>query len=75
MEKQNFRDNQERKRFCISLSKYRLSKGLSQDQLGKMLNMSAQNISRIECGFFSVGIDKVLKIVDVLGGKITIEDK
>lgn len=70
-----FNKDEERKRFCIELTKCRVRRGLTQEQLADKIGIQKQNVSRIENGNFSIGIDMVLRIVDALGGKIIIQYK
>ena len=57
---------QTRKTFGAKVVKARNRKGLTQDQLAEMADITQNNLSRIERGLYSPGIDILLRIADAL---------
>lgn len=60
----------ERKRIGNRIRELREQAGISQDRLAEMTGLYKQNISRIESGKYSTGIDIISKIAQALGKKI-----
>ena len=50
----------------------RLSKGLTQQELATKMQTSRQNIYSMETGRHALGLQKVIKVVALLGGKVEI---
>ena len=57
---------QTRETFGAKVSKARNRKGLTQAQLSEMADITQNNLSRIERGLYSPGIDILLRIADAL---------
>jgi len=63
---------EERLRIGAKLKELREEKGLSVRQLAELTGVNYSNISKIESGRYSVGIDILSRITDALGAKIEI---
>lgn len=57
---------QTRETFGAKVAKARNRKGLTQDKLAEMADITQNNLSRIERGLYSPGIDILLRIADAL---------
>lgn len=66
---------QERIRIGKRIAAIRSEKNLSQSDLAKLTGMTPGNISRIESGKYSTGIDILSRIADVLGYRLEFEKK
>lgn len=66
---------QERLRIGKRIAAIRSEKNLSQSDLAKLTGMTPGNISRIESGRYSTGIDILSRIADVLGYRLEFEEK
>ena len=64
-----------RKRIGCKIAKIRESKGLTQQELAEFANIRGNNISRIELGKYTIDVDLLGKIVEVLDCKIDIVAK
>lgn len=53
------------------IKEYRLKRGLTQEQLAEMLDISTRHLQRIEANICSIKIEMLIKIIQVLN----IEDK
>lgn len=62
-----------RQRIGIALARLRQAKGMSQEDLATATGYAQSNIARIENGKYSVGIDVLAKIADVLGAQIELK--
>lgn len=62
--------NEERKRIGSRIRQLREDKGMEAKQLATLANIDAANLSRIEQGRYSVGLDILTKIADALGVKV-----
>jgi DNA-binding XRE family transcriptional regulator len=60
----------ERKRIGARIRQLREDKGMEAKQLAKLVKIDAANLSRIEQGRYSVGLDILTKIADALGVKV-----
>ena len=60
----------ERERIGALIASTRKEKGLTQDDLAVKCGMQKQNISRIEHGKYSVGVEVLAKILGAMGYKI-----
>jgi transcriptional regulator with XRE-family HTH domain len=67
------KNKQDRVQICARLEAIRKSKGLSTYKLAELAGLTRQEISFIEKGKRSVGIDLLLKIVNALDCEIKIE--
>jgi transcriptional regulator with XRE-family HTH domain len=56
------------------LTKYRLKKGLSAEQLAKLAGTTRQTIHRIENGGQNLSLDLLRRVVAATGGKVTAND-
>ncbi len=61
---------EERKRIGARIRQLREDKGMEAKQLATLVNIDAANLSRIEQGKYSVGLDILTKISHVLGVKV-----
>lgn len=59
-----------RERIGARIKELRTLKGMTTIQLAEMTGLKQQNISRIERGMYSTGIDILRKIADALGYEI-----
>lgn len=59
-------DMDDRQRIGKRIAELRAKKGLSQAQLGELSGVGPSHIGRIELGKYSVGIDTLAKIGEVL---------
>ena len=57
------------------IKELRIKKGLTTRQLEKLTGYSHSNITRIEAGRYSVGIDIISNILDKLDAKLEIKEK
>ena len=57
---------QTRETFGAKVDKARNRKGLTQDKLAEMADITQNNLSRIERGLYSPGVDILLRIADAL---------
>lgn len=62
--------SEERERIGASIRALREKKGMEAKQLSILTNIDAANLSRIEQGRYSVGLDILAKITQALGAKI-----
>lgn len=62
--------SQERERIGGRIRQLREEKGIEAKQLATMANIDAANLSRIEKGKYSVGMDILTRISDALGVKV-----
>lgn len=60
----------ERERVGALIASIRKEKGLTQDDLAVKCGMQKQNISRIEHGKYTVGVEVLAKILGAMGYKI-----
>lgn len=61
---------EERKRIGAKIRQLREDKGIEAKQLATLVKIDAANLSRIEQGRYSVGLDILTKIADALGVKV-----
>lgn len=61
---------QERQRIGCRIAEMRKAKGLTQTQLGEMVGIMGNHITRIEKGRYSVGLDTLAIIADALGHRL-----
>ena len=61
---------EERKRIGSKIRQLREAKGMEAKQLATLTNIDAANLSRIEQGKYSVGLDILTKIANALGVKV-----
>ncbi len=66
--------NQERVRIGARIRELRKEKNIEAKMLAQIANIDAANLSRIEQGRYSVGLDVLSKIVFALGAKIELVD-
>ena len=66
---------EERERIGKRIAELRKAKGLTQAQLAEKTGFSQSNIGRIETGRYSVGLDVLAKIAEVLGAKVEIKEE
>ena len=66
---------EERIRIGKRITEIRKGKNLSQADLAELTGMTPGNISRIESGRYSTGVDILSKIADVLGYQLEFEEK
>jgi DNA-binding Xre family transcriptional regulator len=66
--------NNERVRIGARIRELRKEKNIEAKQLAQIANIDAANLSRIEQGRYSVGIDILSKVVLALGAKIELVD-
>lgn len=64
----------DRERIGIRIAEIRKQKGLSAHELAELTDLKRPNISRIESGKYSTGIDILSKIANALGKKIDLTD-
>jgi transcriptional regulator with XRE-family HTH domain len=50
----------------------RLAKGLTQQELATKMQTSRQNVYSMETGRHALGLQKIIKVVTLLGGKVEI---
>ena len=62
--------SKERKRIGARIRQLREDKSIEAKHLAKLVNIDAANLSRIERGRYSVGLDILTKIADTLGVKV-----
>ena len=62
--------SEERKRIGARIRQLREMKGMEAKQLATLVKIDAANLSRIEQGKYSVGLDILTKIADALGVKV-----
>ncbi len=62
--------SEERKRIGARIRQLREDKGMEAKQLATLVKIDAANLSRIEQGRYSVGLDILTKIADALGVKV-----
>ncbi len=62
--------SEERERIGAKIRQLREEKGIEAKQLSTMANIDAANLSRIEQGKYSVGLDILTRISHVLGVKV-----
>ena len=60
----------ERERIGEKIRKIRLEKGIEAKQLALLAGIDAANLSRIEKGRYSVGLDILSKIANALGVQV-----
>ena len=65
---------QERARIGARIRQIRIDRGIEARDLAKLAGIDAANLSRIENGKYSVGIDILSKIAASLGKKIDLVD-
>ncbi|MDR2127153.1 MAG: helix-turn-helix domain-containing protein [Prevotellaceae bacterium] len=65
---------QSRTEFCKSLSDARKARKFSTYWLSEISGVSREEISKIEHGRHSTGIDKILKLVSAMGCRLIIEE-
>lgn len=53
----------------------RVSQGWTYEQVATMAGMKPQTVEKIEAGLFSVPLDVLVKVADVLGCEININEK
>ena len=70
--KQQFSKMTERERIGALIASTRKEKGLTQDDLAVKCGMQKQNISRIEHGKYSIGIEILAKVCKAMGCKLDI---
>jgi transcriptional regulator with XRE-family HTH domain len=58
------------KKIGANIRKYRIASQLKQEYLGKKVNLSKSEISRIENGKRNAGFVKILEIANVIGKSI-----
>ena len=66
---------EERERIGKRIAELRKAKGLTQAQLAEKTGFAQSNIGRIETGRYSVGLDVLAKIAEVLGAKVEIKEE
>ncbi|HZX75218.1 MAG TPA: helix-turn-helix transcriptional regulator [Cyclobacteriaceae bacterium] len=66
--------NQERERIGARIRELRKEKNIEAKMLAQIANIDAANLSRIEQGRYSVGLDILSKIAFALGAKIELVD-
>ena len=59
-------------RLASALIKLRLAKGLTQEQLAKLLNTKQESIARLESGSSLPSLSTVKKVADALGAELEI---
>lgn len=62
----------ERERIGALIKSIREEQGLTQDDIAERCGMQKQNISRIEHGKYTVGVEVLAKILGAMGYKIDI---
>ena len=62
--------SEERERIGAKIRQLREVKGMEAKQLAVLANIDAANLSRIEQGKYSVGLDILTRIANVLGVKV-----
>lgn len=69
--------SEERKYIGSRIRQIRENKGMEAKALAKLANIDAANLSRIELGRYSVGLDVLSRIANALGAKVDLikEDK
>lgn len=68
--------SEERKRIGDRIKELRKKKGLDAKELASRIGINASNLSRIEQGHYSVGLDILTKIASALGAKVDfVEDE
>lgn len=67
--------SEERKRIGERIKELRKKKGLDAKELASRIGIDASNLSRIEQGHYSVGLDILSKIASALGAKVDIVEK
>lgn len=55
-----------------NVKRYRLKRGLKQEQLAQKVGVSAQHVSHIECGYTKLSLPLLLKLAEVLHTTITV---
>ena len=48
------------------IREYRIKRGLTQEQLAELLDISTRHLQRIEANFYCTRIDMLVKIINVL---------
>lgn len=61
--------------FGLEIIAARKRKGLTQEEVAKLMDMNQGNYSRIENGKYNAGIRIILKLADVLDMKLTFTEK
>lgn len=64
----------ERERIGQRIAELRTQKGYSVRQLSEISGISFQNITKIEHGKYSVGLDVLQKIADALGCRVEVNE-
>ncbi|MBW2342043.1 MAG: helix-turn-helix transcriptional regulator [Deltaproteobacteria bacterium] len=59
-------------RLAAALIRLRLAKGLTQEELAKLLNTKQESIARLESGSSLPSLSTVKKVADVLGAELEI---
>ena len=62
----------ERERIGALIKSIREEQGLTQDDIAERCGMQKQNISRIEHGKYTVGVEVLAKILGAMGYKINV---
>lgn len=62
----------DRERIGLKISQLRQEQGLSQRDLGKLSGVTQKSIYKVEKGLFSVGLDVLCRLTEVLGYKVDI---
>lgn len=62
--------NQHRKRIGLRIKELREQQGLTSSQIAEAIEMSENNYLRIEEGRFSVSVDKLEQIANILGTRV-----
>lgn len=62
----------DRERIGLKISQLRQKQGLSQRDLGKLSGVTQKSIYKVEKGLFSVGLDVLCRLTEVLGYKVDI---
>lgn len=62
----------DRERIGLKISQIRQEQGLSQRDLGKLSGVTQKSIYKVEKGLFSVGLDVLCRLTEVLGYKVDI---
>jgi len=62
--------SEERKRIGARIRQLREDKGMEAKKLAMLANIDAANLSRIENGRYSIGLDILTRIADALGVKV-----
>lgn len=62
-----------KKEFIEHMIEFRIKKNMNQKELGELLNVSQQTISKIESGDFNYNLTTVAKVLALTGKKMKIK--